>query len=154
MTQEHRNRPVDELSNVLILGELLRRLEQEFGGFELLEHWTQGEFHHDLVLEVDDEVFPGRCLVVSTNCNGGVKSLLLLEAVPERWALWNHRCPDNPEFEGTISGVLEKARTKHWFDPCQLLVADARSEYKPSHRRRQRGGGWVLDLPDNENGGQ
>jgi hypothetical protein len=32
----------------------------------------------------------------------------------------------------------------HWFDPCELLSHDARSELRPEFRRRQEGGGWAL----------
>ena len=42
----------------------------------------------------------------------------------------------------TVCEVLGVARSHHYFDPCELLVPDARSELRPEHRRRQRGGGW------------
>jgi hypothetical protein len=87
---------------------------------------------------------PGPVLVVSTNCNGGVKEVLCFGAAPARGALWHHRCPENPEFIGDLPPILAQAQTVHWFDPCELLVADARSEYKPEHRERQEGGGWRL----------
>ena len=138
------------LAKNLILGELLRCLDDEFGGFELRAHWTQGEFHHDLVIEIKCSTIPGNILVVSTNCNGGVKEVICLESMPDRWALWNHRCPENPDFQGSIAAPLERARTTHWFDPCALLVPDARSELKPEARRRQRGGGWVPKSSDEE----
>jgi Ribbon-helix-helix protein, copG family len=38
---------------------------------------------------------------------------------------------------GSIQGL-----TEHWFDPCELLAPDARSELRPEYRRRQDGGGW------------
>ena len=38
--------------------------------------------------------------------------------------------------------MMGLARTLHYFDPCELLRPDARSELRPEHRRRQRGGGW------------
>lgn len=129
------------LAGRMILGELLTTLDARFGGFKLLDHWLQGEFHHDLVLQVEDVSLPP-FLVVSTNCNGGIKEVLGLSERPERWALWNHRCPENDEFEGEISGVVGVARTSHWFDPCEILVHDARSELKPEFRTRQRGGSW------------
>ena len=112
---------------------------------EFLYHWKQGEFHHDHVVELNNapEEMPGNILVISTNCNGGVKEIICLNEIPERWALWNHRCPENSEFEGELSEILDIIRTHHWYDPCSLLTPDARSEYKPDHRRRQRGGGWV-----------
>jgi hypothetical protein len=81
-------------------------------------------------------------LVVATNCNGGVKELLSFDSVPERNALWHSRCPDNPEFSGTIPPLLAAVRTTHWFDPCNLLLPDARSELREEFRERQPGGGW------------
>ncbi|MFP4597816.1 MAG: hypothetical protein ACOC9J_05350 [Persicimonas sp.] len=130
------------LAKQMLLGEMMVVLEEQFGGYELLAHWTQGEFHHDLVLEVEHEALPGSHLVVSTNCNGGIKEVMALDKRPNRWALWNHRCPDNPEFGGVLGSVQGFARTMHWFDPCGLLEDDARSELKPEFRERQRGGGW------------
>lgn len=126
------------------LGDLLAQLTRLAGGYALLEHWQQGEFHHDLVMSVDARRagLPGRVLVVATNCNGGVKEVLSMEEPPSRGALWHHRCPDHPEFRGQLPAVLGHARTVHWFDPCELLAPDARSEFKPSCRRRAEGGGW------------
>ena len=60
----------------------------------------------------------------------------------ERWALWNHRCPDNADFDGELPPLLARATTHHWFDPCELLTESARSELRPEFRKRQRGGGW------------
>ncbi len=128
-----------ELARHLILGNLLDAVRDSLGGFELVDHWQQGEFHHDLVLRVDDQP---RVLVVATNCNGGVKEVLCFDSVPERTALWHDRCPDNPEFTGVLPTKLDVARTVHWFDPCDLLRSDAFSEYKPEFRERQPGGGW------------
>lgn len=129
---------VDELAATMGLDRLLARL----GSYELIDHWTQGEFHHDIVLQTSDRA----CLVVATNCNGGVKEVLLLEEVPDRWALWADRCPDNHEFSARARRPLPRprarARTAHWFDPCELLVETARSELKPACRRRSVGGGW------------
>jgi hypothetical protein len=71
-----------------------------------------------------------------------VKEVLCFGQAPERGALWHDRCPDNPEFGGMLPPVLASARTIHWFDPCELLTADARSEYRPEFRERQPGGGW------------
>jgi hypothetical protein len=85
---------------------------------------------------------PGAVLVVATNCNGGVKEVLCFDHVPERFALWHARCPENPEFVGELSPLLGEVRTLHWFDPCVLLDAQARSELKPECRKRQRGGGY------------
>jgi len=119
------------------LAPLLDQLRRDHGGYTLLEHWQQGEFHHDHVIRVADQV-----LVVATNCNAGVKEVLVFEQVPDRWALWHHRCPDNVEFEGVLPPLLGSARTEHWFDPNLLLAENARSELLPGARRRARGGGW------------
>jgi len=135
---------IDRLAGHLGLGALLNELSASFGVIEHLDHWKQGEFHHDLLLRIPNATpaLPGRVLVVATNCNGGVKELLCFDRLPERSALWHERCPENPEFEGQIPPLLAAARTIHWFDPCSLLSADARSELRPEHRERQPGGGW------------
>jgi hypothetical protein len=136
---------VGALARTLVLGALLEELTRLFGGYELVAHWTQGEFHHDLVLRLPDAALaqlPGRVLVVATNCNGGVKEVLCFTRVPDRAALWHHRCPSIPEFTGELAPVLARALTEHWFDPCELLQPDARSELRPEHRQRQVGGGW------------
>jgi hypothetical protein len=123
----------------------LDRLLARFGAYELVDHWTQGEFHHDVVLRVHGDV-----LVVATNCNGGVKEVLLFDELPDRWALWSDRCPDNADFRARTTQTLRPPRaracTPHWFDPCELLGGDARSELKPSCRRRAVGGGWEPDV--------
>lgn len=113
--------------------------------WEHVDHWAQGEFHHDVVVRTRDAApdLPGQVFVVSTNCNGGVKEVLCLADVPDRWGLWHHRCPDNPEFEGPAPRIVGVARTAHWFDPCNLLKPGTRSEYREEFRRRQRGGGYV-----------
>ncbi len=135
---------VEALARNLGLGALLDDLRRRCGGYEILEHWQQGEFHHDLVVKVDPQPagLPGPVLLVATNCNGGVKEVLCFRDVPERRALWHERCPENPEFDGELPSVLGAARTVHWFDPCELLSPSARSEYKDEHRERQPGGGW------------
>ncbi len=133
---------VDALAQHLGLGALLQTLDATHGGYDLLDHWTQGEFHHDVVVRLHD----GRVLVVATNCNGGVKELLLFDELPQRWALWRWRCPDNHEFEGELPPIVARATTTHHFDPCVLLTDDARSELRPEHRRRVRGGGWELHV--------
>ena len=79
---------------------------------------------------------------MATNCNGGVKELLSYDSVPGRSALWHSRCPENPEFSGDAPPLLASARTTHWFDPCNLLLPDARSEFREEYRERQPGGGW------------
>jgi len=135
--------PLFALSQHLALGSLLEALSTDHGGYALLAHWKQGEFHHDLVLRLESQgALPGPVLVVATNCNGGLKELLCFATPPDRYALWHARCPENPEFAGGPVDVLAEVRTLHWFDPCALLGVDARSELKPSCRRRQRGGGY------------
>jgi hypothetical protein len=136
---------VEGLAGHLGLGSLLDALHNDFGGYDVVDHWQRGEFHHDLVLRVVAAgQLPGPVLVVATNCNGGVKEVLCFAAPPAEQALWHHRCPDNPEFHGELAPVLASARTLHWFDPRALLTDDARSEYLPEHRERQHGGGWRL----------
>jgi hypothetical protein len=113
--------------------------------WEHVDHWSQGEFHHDVVVRILSQPpdLPGSVFVVSTNCNGGVKEILCLAEVPDRWGLWHFRCPDNPEFNGPPPEVRAVARTTHWFNPCDLLKPGTRSEYREEYRRRQRGGGYV-----------
>ncbi len=137
-----------KLADTLMLGPLLEMVSQEWGSFEFEDHWQQGEFHHDVVLKLPHDQWTGSFLVVSTNCNGGVKEVISFTSKPDRYALWHFRCPDNPEFSGNIPNIKGKARTAHWYDPCQLLEPDARSEYLPSQRTRQRGGGWVKKTRD------
>lgn len=133
------------LADTLVLGSALDMVRKRWGGFGLLEHWTQGEFHHDLVLRLPDGArdLPGPILVLATNCNGGVKEVLCFSEPPERRALWAMRCPANPEFGEVAAEPLARSETLHWFDPCELLAPDARSELRPEHRMRQEGGGWV-----------
>ena len=134
---------IEALAQNLGLGTLLDSLRSAFGGYELLDHWQRGEFHHDLVVRVEPEgKLPGSVLVVATNCNGGVKEILCFSKVPGRDALWHYRCPENPEFVGEVPPVLAAVQTVHWFNPCELLGQDARSEYRPDQRERQPGGGW------------
>jgi len=128
-----------------MLGALLDELSTRYGGYELLAHWVQGEFHHDIVLQLPEQALsalPGAFLVVATNCNGGVKEVLCFGAAPDRSALWHRRCPDNADFSGALPPILDRVTTEHWFDPCELLVANARSELRPEFRKRQVGGGW------------
>ena len=137
---------VDHLASSLVLGALLERLHTSLGAYELLDHWKQGEFHHDVVVRVADTkgLLPGRVLVVATNCNGGVKEVLCFGEVPARGALWRWRCPDSSEFAGDLPDLLAHSTTTHWFDPCELLGSDARSELRPEFRQRQAGGGWQM----------
>jgi hypothetical protein len=134
------------LSEQLALGSLLGQLTSRLGGYDLVDHWQQGEFHHDVVLRVTGagDALPGPILIVATNCNGGVKEILCFDTIPERGALWHHRCPASAEFGGDLPPLLGAVRTVHWFDPCELLGADARSEYREEFRARQPGGGWTL----------
>lgn len=142
---------LQELSQQLGLGSLLAEINSRTGGYDLVDHWQQGEFHHDVVLRVPETAaLPGPVLVVATNCNGGVKEIICFASVPARGALWHHRCPDNHEFTGDLPPVLGSVRTIHWFDPCELLGPDARSEYREDARERQSGGGWKLKTEDNQ----
>jgi hypothetical protein len=136
---------LDRFATHLTLGAVLDELAERFGGYDLVAHHQQGEFHHDVILSLGPEAraaLSGGALVVATNCNGGVKEILLFSEVVDPSALWHARCPDNPEFSGELPALVASLRTVHWFDPCELLDPDARSELKPEHRRRQRGGGW------------
>ena len=140
---------LQELSQQLGLGALLSELRTRAGSYDLVDHWQQGEFHHDVVVRVPETAaLPGRILVVATNCNGGVKEIFCFDSLPDRSALWHHRCPDNDEFAGELPPVLGSVRTLHWFDPCELLTPDARSEYRADARERQAGGGWQLKTGD------
>lgn len=140
---------VTELAGTLVLGALLDRVRDRWGRYELVDHWNQGEFHHDVVVRVPAArgELPGDTLVIATNCNGGVKEVLCFDAVPDRFALWHWRCPTNPDFSGQLLPVLAAATTVHWFDPCELLLPNARSEYRDEFRERQCGGGWVARKP-------
>lgn len=136
---------LETLAARMTLGDLLETVRAICGGYDLVQHHTQGEFHHDVVVRVrTPRGLPGEYLVVSTNCNGGVKEVLCVAEAPDLDGIWRWRCPDNAEFRGAAPEILGIARTLHWFDPCELLVADARSELRPEHRERQRGGGWRM----------
>lgn len=134
----------------LDLASVLEHLRRTYGGYELVAHWQQGEFHHDVVIALPEsrDAIASPVLVVATNCNGGVKEILALEEVPERYGLWHARCPENPEFSGRPPRTRESLRTEHWFDPCELLTANARSELRPEFRERQLGGGWTCSRKD------
>jgi hypothetical protein len=134
----------------MVLGALLEEVTARFGGYELVAHWTQGEFHHDIVIKLPDpatDELPGCVLLVATNCNGGVKEVLSFSEIPDRSALWHHRCPNIGEFDGELAPILARAVTHHWFDPCELLASNARSELRLEYRRRQQGGGWERSTP-------
>jgi hypothetical protein len=138
---------ISELAASLVLGSLLDEIRVRWGSFELVDHWSQGEFHHDVVVRVPPEAhpgdLPGPVLVIATNCNGGVKEVLAFDAIPDRRELWAMRCPGNKDFPGKPAKPLARSFTLHWFDPCELLTEDARSELRPEYRARQPGGGWV-----------
>jgi len=137
---------VQRLADTLSLGSLLDEVRGRFGAYELIDHWTQGEFHHDVVIRIVTPTaeLPGSVLVVATNCNGGVKEVLSFDSVPERYALWHWRCPRVADFSGELPPILARAETTHWFDPCDLLVGSARSELREEFRERQSGGGWKM----------
>lgn len=90
----------------------------------------------------DARSLPGPVLVVATNCNGGVKEIACFAEVPDRDALWHERCPDGELEARALPPLLARERTIHWFDPCELLGENARSELRTEHRVKQRGGGW------------
>src|SRR5689334_21556250 len=70
------------------LGPFLDAVRKDAGGYDVIDHWQQGEFHHDLVLRLPASVkLPGNVLVIATNCNAGIKEVLFFAEVPERWAL-------------------------------------------------------------------
>ena len=130
---------IDELAKNLVLGALLDDLVEAYDGYELVAHWQQGEFHHDIVVAVRDASdLPGNVLVISTNCNGGIKEVMAFARAPAETSSGNIVAP--PEI--LHFPVLGASRTIHWFDPCELLTEDARSELRPEFRRRQEGGGW------------
>ena len=139
---------VEKLAGERVLGALLEAIRRGWGAYDLLAHHRQGEFHHDVIIRVPNAKprLPGRYLVISTNCNGGVKEVLCFDDPVEPSALWHCRCPGNAEFSGRLPPLLASARTEHWFDPCELLAANARSELRPEFRDRQAGGGWCKKL--------
>lgn len=135
----------ERLGRCFDLGAVLEELRVAHGGYELLFHHQQGEFHHDVGVRATSSThLPGAVLVVSTNCNGGVKEVLAFDDAPTPGALWHWRCPESPEFEGELPTLRAESRTHHWFEPCELLRDDARSELKEEHRERQEGGGWRM----------
>jgi len=110
---------LDAIAARLTLGDLLETVRSMYGGYDLVRHHTQGEFHHDVVLRVaEPRSLPGAFLVVSTNCNGGVKEVLCMAREPDVMGVWRWRCPDNADFGGEVPEILAVARTVHFFDPC------------------------------------
>jgi hypothetical protein len=140
------SRTLEQLASQMVLGALLNEVRARWGDFDLVDHWQQGEFHHDTVLRLQSTTgdLPGDFIVVATNCNGGVKEVLCFSELPTHSALWKFRCPESEEFQGELPQILGRATTQHFFDPCDLLRADARSEYRAEYRQRQLGGGWKL----------
>jgi len=134
---------IDQLARTMVLGPLLDEIVRAYGRYDLIAHWRQGEFHHDLVLGLPETArdLQARILVVSTNCNGGVKEVALFAEVPDRALLWAHRCTPPGGIPPRLS-LVASSRTEHWFNPCELLDENARSELRPEYRRRQEGGGW------------
>ena len=135
--------PIATLQEPSGLGPFLDVLHHSHGAYDVLEHWQQGEFHHDLVLRVRDaRKLPAEVVVLATNCNAGIKEVLWFDQAPSRGALWRWRCPDNPEFSGVMPTLVLRWQTSHWFHPSALLEHDTRSELRPSCRTRAVGGGW------------
>ncbi|MCB9788901.1 MAG: hypothetical protein H6744_19670, partial [Deltaproteobacteria bacterium] len=68
------------LADERVLGALLAHLTAKHAAPALVAHWQQGEFHHDYVLRVPGAAaaLGADVLVVSTNCNAGVKEVLAL----------------------------------------------------------------------------
>lgn len=140
------------LTGSTVLSSLLGLMRERYGEYQVLDHWKQGEFHHDVVVKIGNpgDILPGDILVIGTNCNGGIKELLCFDQVPDRWALWHYRCPDVPEFVGELPAIRGAVRTKIWYDPCGLLGSDGPSELKPEYRERMKGGGWCYADPRTE----
>ena len=130
---------LDQFKEACSLSGAMTIVEGQWANYKVCGHWTQGEFHHDVVIDIDSH-----CLIISTNCNGGVKEVLLLEEMPSQEQLWHWRCPENPDFSGKPLKLVAQVKTEAWHDPCEVLVPDARSELKPEFRRRQKGGGWEM----------
>lgn len=137
---------VEAIADTMALGAAMDLLRTQTGGFELLDHWQQGEFHHDVVLQLAPSAqgTPGPVFVIATNCNGGIKEVLSFASVPGRYALWHWRCPNVQDFAGELPPMLARATTTHHFDPCELLHPDARSELRPEFREGEVGGGFRM----------
>jgi hypothetical protein len=76
---------IADLARTRELGALLSVVSERYVTYDLLAHWKQGEFHHDVVVQLPElslRDLPGRVLVVATNCNGGVKEVLCLRRCP------------------------------------------------------------------------
>ncbi len=135
--------PIDGLARCLTIGALLSVMTRRFGGYEIVAHWTHGDLHHDIVVMLPAPAtadLPGRVLLVATNAEGGIKEVLCFSDVPDRSALWHHRCPDALEFSGELLPILGRATTQHWFDPSELLKS-ARIAAKGEHSEPRRPAG-------------
>lgn len=110
------------LAGNLALGNLLDEVTQRFDGYQIIEHWEQGEYHHDLLIRVNSpRGLPGPVLLISTNCNAGVKEILCFADTFDRQAIWGHRCPGLPQFKAKLPPILGRIQTVYWIDPCSLL---------------------------------
>jgi hypothetical protein len=103
------------LARCLVLGTLLAEVQERFGGYDLVAHWTQGEFHHDVVLRLPEaaaSALPGRVLVVATNCNGGIKDpceLLAADARSELRPEYRKRQEGGGWEQATSSGTCRRS---------------------------------------------
>jgi hypothetical protein len=140
------NVTAEAIASTMALGAAMDLLREQTAGFDLIDHWQQGEFHHDVVLRLSAETptAKGLVVVIATNCNGGIKEVLCFDSVPERYALWHWRCPNVQDFAGDLPPLVDHATTMHHFDPCELLRPDARSELRPEFREGEVGGGFRL----------
>jgi hypothetical protein len=61
---------IQHLADQLTFAGVLEELRRLAGRYDVVDHWQQGEFHHDTLLLVDAERVgvPGPFLVVATNC--------------------------------------------------------------------------------------
>lgn len=114
---------LDELCASRSLGTLLEGLRERYGTYELVACWPQGELHNDLVLRLSPAGAAALApvVLVSANCNGGIKEVLGFDETPDCDALWHQRCPDNPGFQGELPAIRFSLRTEHWSDPCELV---------------------------------
>ena len=115
---------VQRLADELSSKALLEALQREHGGFDLLHHWQQGEFHHDIVVAVKEpRALPGTILVVATNCNAGVKEVLCFDRVPDPARCGTGACPDNPEFHGDAAAGAGRGADAALVRPLQIARA-------------------------------
>lgn len=121
---------LSKIAETLVLGDALGWVRERYGAYEIVSHWRQGELHHDIVLRIQEAprepasggALAGYVLLLSLNCNGGLKEVSCFEAPFERDALWQQRCPEAaPEAASGLPRQLGLARTIHWVDPCRFL---------------------------------